>query len=244
METHLLRDRIFDIVGICQRANRPKFLGFLSDEQAVLTEGIIKKLNIRYLFFGGYEGASRVMLGCFPDWDEECLFPITPITFLFRRQDSLTHRDVLGSLMALGLKRETIGDILIEEGRAVVFVAEENADFIIGQISKIGRVGVNSQKGFNEPLPKTGSMEALSLTVASNRLDCIVSALVGVSRGKAVELIEQSQVTVNSVETEKTTLKIVDGDIISVRRRGKFKIESTGEKSRKDRIILRFKKYV
>ena len=146
--------------------------------------------------------------------------------------------------MALGLKRETVGDILIEEGRAVVFITEENADFIMSQITKIGRVGVTSQKGFSEPLPKTVTMAEASVTVASNRLDCVVAALIGVSRNKAAQIIEQSLVSVNSVVSEKTTLKVNDGDIISVRKKGKFKIESQGEKTRKDRIILKFKKYV
>ena len=244
METDLLRDRVYDTVGICQRSDRPKFLGFLSDEEAVLVEGTVSTLSTQYEFFGGYDDATRVMLGCFPEWDYEKHFPITPITFKFRRQDILTHRDVLGSLMALGLKRETVGDILIEEGRAVVFVTEENADFIMSQIYKIGRVGVTSQKGFSEPLPQAGTMVESSVTVASNRLDCVVAALIGASRNKATEIIEQSLVSVNSVISEKTTLRLSDGDIISIRKKGKFKIESQGDKTRKDRIILKFKKYV
>lgn len=244
MDADLLKDRVYDTVGICMRSDRPKFLGFLSDEEAVLVKGIVKTLSAQYEFFGGYDGAGRVILGCFPEWENVRHFPITPITFEFRRQDTLTHRDVLGSLMALGLKRETVGDILIEAGRAVVFVTCENADFIISQISKIGRVGVTAEKGFSEPLPKTGTMEESSVTVASNRLDCVVAALIGVSRNKAAEIIEQSLVSVNSVVAEKTTLKVNDGDIISVRKKGKFKIESQGEKTRKDRIILKFKKYV
>lgn len=244
MDADLLKDRVYDTVGICRRSNRPKFLGFLSEEEAVLVKGTVKTLSTQYEFFGGYEGAGRVILGCFPEWDIEKHFPITPITFEFRRQDTLTHRDVLGSLMALGLRRETVGDILIEEGRAVAFVTSENADFIISQISKIGRVGVTPQKGFSEPLPQTGTMAEASVTVASNRLDCVVAALIGASRNKAAEIIEQSLVSVNSVTVEKTTLKVNDGDIISVRKKGKFKIESQGEKTRKDRIILKFKKYV
>lgn len=244
MDADLLKDRVYDTVGICRRADRPKFLGFLSDEEAVLVKGTVKTLSTQYEFFGGYEGAGRVILGCFPEWDSEKHFPITPITFKYRRQDTLTHRDVLGSLMALGLKRETVGDILIEEGRAVVFVTEENAEFIMSQISKIGRVGVTSQEGFSEPLPQAGAMVEASVTVASNRLDCVVAALIGASRNKAAEIIEQSLVSVNSVTVEKTTLKVSDGDIISVRKKGKFKIESQGEKTRKDRIILKFKKYV
>ena len=138
METDLLKDRILDTVGICNKTDRPKFLGFLSLEQSVFAENIISKLDSNYRFFGGFDGAQRVMLGCFPEWQSEWDFPISAITFTFRKTDILTHRDFLGSLMALGLKRETVGDILVEEARAVVFLTDETADYVLSQITKIG----------------------------------------------------------------------------------------------------------
>ncbi len=244
METDLLKDRLYDTVNISERTNKPKFLGFLSAEQAVFAYNVLSKLDLSYEFYGGYEDANRVMLGCFPDWAENIEFPITAVTAEFRKVDALTHRDVLGSLMALGLKRETVGDILIEEGRAVIFLCSENADYVISQISKIGRVGVALKIGCVHPLPKTGEMIEQSVTVASERLDCVVSALIGVSRNKALEKIEQSLVTVNSVVTEKVTARVTDGDIISVRSKGKFIIESIQNKTKKDRLILKYKKYV
>lgn len=244
METDLLRDRLFDTVNICQRTQKPKFLGFLSLEQAVLADSIISKLDVEYKFFGGFDGAQRVMLGCFPHWAENVSFPITSITAEFRNADTLTHRDVLGSLMALGLKREAVGDILTEAGRAVMFVTCETADYVMSQITKIGRVGVTLKKGFSEPLPKSGELAEFSVTVASERLDCVVSALIGVSRNKAAEKIEQSLVTLNSVITEKVTTKINGGDVISVRSKGKFLIDSLQDKTKKGRLILKYKKYV
>ena len=244
METDLLRDRLYDTVNICERTNKPKFLGFLSSEQVVFARNILSKLQSSYEFYGGYEDAQRVMLGCFPDWAENVGFPITAVTAEFRKADVLTHRDVLGSLMALGLKRETVGDILIEEGRAIVFLCSENADYVISQISKIGKVGVTLEKGFVYPLPKAGEMIEQSVTVASERLDCVVSALIGVSRNKALEKIEQSLVTVNSIVTEKATARVTDGDIISVRSKGKFIIVSIQDRTKKDRLILKYKKYV
>ncbi len=244
METDLLKDRLYDTVTISERTNKPKFLGFLSEEQSIFARNILEKLDYSYEFYGGYDEAGRVMLGCLPEWVDKAEFPITAVTAEFRKVDKLTHRDVLGSLMSLGLKRETVGDILIEEGRAVVFLCSENADYVISQVSKIGRVGVTLKKGFVLPLPKTDEMIERSVTVASERLDCVVSALIGVSRNKATEKIEQSLVTVNSVVTEKVTSKVTDGDVISVRSKGKFFIESLQDKTKKDRLILKYKKYV
>ena len=244
METDLLRDRLYDTVSICLNSGRPKFLGFLSLEQAVLAENTVSKLNVDFKLFGGYDEAQRVMLGCFPEWDEEKAFPITAVTAEFRKADKLIHRDVLGSLMALGLKKEAVGDILIEDGRAVIFLTAETADYVLSQLTKIGRVGVTLKSGYCEPLPKGGELKEFSVTVASERLDCVVSALAGVSRNKAAEIIGQALVSVNSESALKTTAKVGSGDVISVRSKGKFIIYSLEEKTRKDRIILKYKKYV
>lgn len=244
METELLTARVGDIADICEKTQRPKFLGFLSPEQAVLASQIISKRNVKYSFFGGYEDAQRVVLGCFPDWAEDFDFPLTSVTFNYRKSDVLKHKDFLGSLMSLGIKRETVGDILVEEGRAVVFLLEEISDYILKQVEKIGRTGVTLSVGYEEPLPQKGELMEFTETVASLRLDCIVSAVAGLSRTAADQKIKDGVVSVNSVTTQKSTKIICDGDILTVRGSGKFIITSTADRSRKDRVILKYKKYV
>jgi RNA-binding protein YlmH len=244
MESQILIARISDTAEICERTNKPKFFGFLSPEQTVLADKFLENRKLNYRFFGGFCEAQRVMLGCFPDWAEELSFPICAVTFTFRKTDSLSHRDFLGALMALGIKRETIGDILVEEGRAVVFLADDIKKFVLTQISKIGRVGVTLSEGFCEPLPQASKLVNATDTVASNRLDCIVSALAHVSRGKAVEFIENSFVSVNSVVCEKTTKIVSCDDIVTIRGKGKFIITALNEKTKKQRTVLEFKKYI
>lgn len=239
-----MQDRIRDMVELCEKTNRPKFLGFLSEEQVAFADKMSELKRVKHSFFGGYEGAGRLMLGCFPDWADEMEFPISPLTIRYRSVDRLTHRDFLGSLMALGLKRETIGDILIEEGRAVLFLTDEIADYVASQLEKVGRVGVALSKDFELPLPDVQKMVECSQTIPSARLDCVVAALAGISRGHAAEKIEQSAVCVNSVVAEKATRKIVDNDVISIRGSGKFKIVSAEDVTRKNRIVLRYKKYI
>ena len=184
------------------------------------------------------------MLCCFPAWAEDVYFPLCAVTLTYRKSDTLSHRDFLGSLMALGIKRETVGDILAEEGRAVVFLTIEVKNFVLTQIKKIGRVGVTLTEGFCEPLPQSDKLAEFKDTVASNRLDCVVSSLCSVSRGNAAELIENGFVSVNSVVTEKATKLITDGDIITVRGKGKFIITSLSAKTKKQRTVLEYKKYI
>lgn len=244
METELFVARVGDTADICEKTGRPKFIGFLSAEQGVLASGLLSKRAIDFALFGGYDNAERQVLGCFPDWMAEKSFPVDAITFTYRKSDILYHKDFLGSLMALGIKRETVGDILIEEGRAVAFVLDEITDYILAEVGKIGRIGVTAQKGFYEPLPQKNSLKEFTETVASLRLDCVVSAIAGISRSVATEKINDGFVSVNSVTVQKPTKFVTDGDIITVRGSGKYIIDATTDRTKKDRIILKYKKYV
>lgn len=244
MEVELLKARIEDTADICERTQKFKFLGFLSSEQAVFAEKTIKNRNVKYNFFGGYDNAQRVMLGCFPDWVEEYNFPIEVITASYRKSDRLSHRDFLGSLMALGITRESVGDILIEDGRAIIFVTLEIAEYVISQIEKVGRVGVTLSKGFKYPLPESANLADFSETVSSQRLDCIVSALAGLSRSQAERRILEGSVSVNSVVCEKTIKAVEQGDIVTIRGKGKYIIDSLNDRTKKNRIVLKYKKYI
>ncbi len=244
MDSEILIARIRDTADICERNNVPKFLGFLSEEECVLAERTLCNSKQKFKLFGGYETAKRKILGFLPFWTDDMDFPITALLFSYRKEDVLRHRDFLGSLMALGLKRETIGDILIEEGKAVIFVLNDIADYIINEISKIGRTGVTVSKGYDGELPQSDTLTEFTVSVASERLDCVVSAIAGISRNAATEKITYGLVSVNSQITEKTTKSVVSGDVISVRGKGKFIIDSITDITKKNRIILRYKKYV
>lgn len=244
MEAELLIARINDTADICERTDKPKFLGFLSEEQAVSAKNVLKNRSLSFGFWGGFDEAQRVMLGCFPDWADNRKYPIAPITFTWRKADTLRHRDFLGSLMSLGITRESVGDILIGEGRAVVFAAEELADYIISRTEKIGKTGVTVKLGFTGELPQADTAVEASCTVASNRLDGITAALVGFSRAEAARKISEGAVSINSFVCEKSVRSVEPGDVIAVRGKGKFTVVSMCDKTRKDRLILKYKKYI
>ncbi len=244
MDTELLKARALDTVEICEKTNKPKFFGFLSKEESVFICKLLENRNKSFELFGGYPEANRVFLCCFPQSFAKKTYPISAITLRFRKNEKLSHRDFLGGLMALGLKRESVGDILIGEDLAVLFVCEEIADYIMSQLEKVGNVGVKCEKGFIEPLPKQSELAKFSVTLASPRLDCVVSALVGCSRAQASQKISKCLVSVNSVVTEKITKTVSNGDIVSIKKIGKFIIDDIGDLTKKNRLILKFKKYI
>ncbi len=246
METELIIPRIRDAIRLCDTSSMPKFVGFLTASEAAIAAEFVSKLGCNAELFGGYDGAERVYFGIFPDWceDKDAFFPIATVTFSYRRQDKLTHRDFLGALMALGIERQTVGDILIEEGRAIAFLSRDIVKCVLSGITKVASVGVSLSEGFQYPLPGASSMKEITDTVASTRLDCIVAALLKCSRGQAATFIEDGLVAVNSVCVEKTVKAVRNGDKITVRGKGKFVIDSVEDRTRKDRIILKAKKYM
>lgn len=243
METDLLLARLDDLTDSVYHTDTPKFLGFLSAEESVLVSKRFKNQNVKFSLFGGFDGALRVMLCCKPDWCDEPSYPITALTVDFPPSFQLSHRDFLGSVLGLGLKREAVGDILIEQGRAVLFLSQDIAKYVMDNLTKVGRCGVKISEGFCLPLPQVALMRENSVTVASLRLDCVVSAISNCSRNTAAEFIESGLVSVNSVISQKSTKAIQCGDIISVRHKGKFAIVSCESVTKKGRIVLNYKSY-
>ncbi len=246
MESEFFLPRIRDAVRLSEISSMPRFVGFLTATEAAEAERTAKAEGGLISFFGGYASAERVFFGAFPERceDKARFWPIEAVTFSYRVQDKLSHRDVLGALMSLGIARETVGDILIEDGRAVAFLNRDILPAVMNGIDKIGRVGVTLREGFTEPLPEGSKTKELSDTVASLRLDAVVAALVGTSRGKALELIQNGLVSVNSLMVEKSVRTIKSGDRITVRGVGKFTVDSVDGMTKKGRIILKAKKFI
>lgn len=244
MDREFLLARAEDTASRTYKGNMPCFLGFLTEEEAAITETFLRKQNIKHSFFGGFGEAARKYLACLPDWCDECDFPITAVTFSFKECYTLSHRDFLGSLMSLGITRESVGDILVEKGRAVVFLSRDISPFVLSQTEKVGSVGVKLKEGFELPLPNFGKKEGFTATVASLRLDSVVAALCGVSRNEAVSIIEEKRVSVSGLLQEKISKLISPSDKISIRGKGFFEITDCTGVSKKGRIILKYDKFI
>lgn len=246
MEPELLSKRVGDALEIAARRAVPHFVGFLTEEEAALAKLAAERLHGRFCLWGGYDGAERQVFCALPDWCEpdDAAFPIAPLTLTFRACDTLSHRDVLGALMGQGLTREAVGDILLEPGRAVVFLLAEVAPFVTSQLETVGRAGVRLTAGFDEPLPGRGTLLDVTETVASARLDCVIAALLRCGRSQAEALLAEGRVRVNALACEKGTRQIRAGDTVSVRGYGKFAVDAVQDRTKKGRIVLRAKKYI
>ncbi len=238
--------RVDDAIRLCDTTDMYKSVGFLSAEEASFVRNLPQLKSAKHTFFGGYDGAERVCFVALPDWCDNAdnLGIIESYTLLYRKCDKLSHRDFLGTLMSLGITRETVGDILCEDGRAVLFVLNSVSKYIGEQLIKVGGVGVSVNKGFEQPLPGLGQLKDFSATVASLRLDCVIAALLNTSREKSKEIILEKRVFVDSVLCDKITSSISENSKISVKGFGKFILNGASLHTKKGRIILDFSKYI
>ena len=118
----LLTAKINDLIDISERRHISRFSFFLDKRQCILAEDTAKRLGINnYMLYGGHSDAERCIVGFFPCIPDKEQFPVTAIEFKYRKQDKLSHRDFLGAIMALDIKRDTIGDIIVRDGSTVVF---------------------------------------------------------------------------------------------------------------------------
>ena len=244
-EERIILRNILDKYDKAQQIYKPMFTFFLDERKQRLAVTVLDSNMYKgYKLFGGTDDAKRKVIALLPDYfDESDLsFPVTPVTFKYREADKLSHRDILGSLMALNIKRECIGDIFVGEGRSCVFVYDTVLDDVLS-VSKIGRVGVKSETGFDESIVQEEKFKIIEGTVSSLRVDSIVSTAAGVSRDKAASLIRAGLVQADHKTVSSVSDKMVTGEVFSVRGYGKFELTDNSP-TKKGRIHITVKKYL
>lgn len=213
--------------------------------------------NIKTFYYGGYNDAERVCAIFVPSFfevgkdisDYFNLYPEdNPLCLLCITRDKFSvagHRDYLGALMGLGLKREVVGDIIIEDETAYVITLKKNSAFICDNLKSVGRATVEAVEcEFSRLSERKENYAEVTAFIASERLDNIVSAAFSLSRNNSVGFIEKGLVFVNSVEILKPDYKVSVGDKIVLRGKGKAIFFSINGKSKKDRLHITLKKYV
>ena len=246
-EDALLRARVEDACNLCDMRSCPRFVGFLDEHRQAVARAVLHEKGMcTYLFFGGYEEAERTVLGVFPDFlpPDPALFPVSAIGFRYRQSADLSHRDFLGALLATGIKREKIGDIVCGNGLAVVFADEELAPFLAQSVNKVGAEGVRAEYPFTEPVTVKREFREYRDTVASPRLDAVVKAALRVSREEAARQITAGLVSCNHMPCEAVAHTVKEGDILSVRGAGRFRVAALGPLTHKGRLILLLHKYI
>ncbi len=211
--------------------------------------------DIRTYYYGGYDEAERTVAVFMPsvfgvedigryfsENPEDCPFCLIRVTK--DRFSSLSHRDYLGSLMGLGIKRETVGDIIIGEDYTFIFALKAVSVYICENLTKVGRGTVKSEIcPLSELVYDEGETETVFCSVASLRLDSVVSSAFNLSRTNSSLAVKCGLIYINSQQILKNDYILKEKDKIVLRGKGKVILEEIIGQSKKGRIHINIKKF-
>jgi len=221
----------------------PTNTGFLDVRQRNLVDSYCKKIKgLNYKFYGGYEEAERCICMISPE-DESERERLTALRIITSGTKKLTHRDYMGSILGLGVKRELIGDILVHSEGADIIILKELADFFVCNYEKAGRIPIKIEIISINDL-KTGeeNAEEIRQSVSSLRLDNMISSVFKLPRSKAVETINSGLVYINGQQVTKPDKPVHKGDKLVLRGKGKAILQDISSSTKKDKIVILIKK--
>uniref|UniRef100_UPI0025E57EB0 YlmH family RNA-binding protein n=1 Tax=Selenomonas sp. F0473 TaxID=999423 RepID=UPI0025E57EB0 len=156
----------------------------------------------------------------------------------------LSHRDVLGAVMGLGIARDGVGDILVAQDTAKILCDAKIADFIAERLTMIGAVHVTAFLGdLAEIAPREERTKEIRATVASLRLDSVAAAGFGISRSRAADDIAADKVKLNWQSAGSASKNVNEGDVLSMRGRGRVEVTEVRGRTKKGRIVVVLHRY-
>lgn len=258
-DTLLLEKRFVDLSRAAYQRDIAVYSDFLNlNEQNILHTLPKDKLFTRFVSFGGYGMAERQMAAFIPDAlylrygkselaPEEVCYPfcalkLSPLNKKFA--EDLTHRDYLGAVLNLGIDRCKTGDILVDGKIALIFVHRDLSDMVCSELTRVRHTSIRIEKIPVSEINYSPEYEEIKGTVASVRLDSLLALAFSSSRTRLTGLIEGGKVYVNGRLITSNGYQPCEGDVVSVRGMGKFRFESIGGQTRKNRTMVVVFRYV
>ena len=245
----MLLSKVWDKLNNGMIRNIPAHTCFLSPRELEMTRFLFGE-QPGLLSFGGYVDAERKMLCYLPEYlDEDSLMnddsPVVCLHAEFYEGDTPTHRDFLGALMGAGIARETVGDICVGKGWCDFFVTEEIAPFLLQNFTNAGRTKFHlSAIPLNDANIPEPEVKVIKDTLASMRLDGVVSSGFRISRSLAAQAIAAGKVAINGLPCEKPDKLVAEGAKISLHGSGKIKLEKVNGQTKKGRISVEIHRYM
>lgn len=241
-EDEQLMRRLDELAIRTSRTGLCCFTPFLSPAEAGWAQAAANRQRVKLALEGGYPDAERCM-ACFWEDTPAPEFPIDALEFCWPHQSAPEHRDVLGSVMGLGIKRACVGDIVVEAERGFLFAERQMAGHIAASLLSAGRTRLQVRVLEAWPTPEPPKGVEKRDTVSSLRLDAVVAAGFNLSRADAAELVAAGLVKLRHLPTERCDARVGEGDAISVRGHGRLLVEEVGSPTKKGRLPLRLIQY-
>lgn len=254
-EDKILLAQILDKIEFSKQREKLEYTDFLDMYQISLVKSFMKKIDFEnYILYGGFKDAERNLLIIYPEKynismiekNYSKIIKVIRIILNDEEKGKYSHRNYLGGIIKLGMKREKVGDILVSDDGADILVKEETAETLKQELGTLNRFEnakfeIIELKDLREQIIK---VEDLSIIVPSLRLDNFVSDLAKTSRSKAVQIIDSERVFINGQNETKASKQVKLKDIITIRGKGRFIVKEFSGTTRSGRIVVKIEKYV
>ncbi len=236
--------RMAELAGRAARTGRAQYSNLLSAAQMQQARICARQAGVLLESFGGFEDAER-RVAAFTDMPDEALrWPVVCVRLGWdKRFDTLGHRDILGSLMSLGMDRALLGDIVMGTGEAHLFALPAAAKRVQAELAQAGGATLSVEILEEIPALSAGEGEPVRGTVASLRLDAVLDLAFRLSRGRAAELVKSGRVQVDHMLELRPDRKLSEGAVLSVRGIGRAELAEIGGQTKKDRTSVTLLRY-
>lgn len=254
-EEKILLAQVLDKIEFSKQREKLEYTDFLDMYQASLVKSFMKKNDFKnYTLYGGFENSERNVLIIYPEKYNKSMIEknyskiIKVIRILLSDEEKgkYSHRNYLGGIVKLGMKREKVGDILVFEDGADILVKDETATTLeqeLGTLTRFENAKIEIV-GLEDIREQEVKLEKLNIIVPSLRLDNFVSDLARTSRSKAVQIIDSERVFINGKNETKASKQVKLGDVITIRGKGRFVVKEFSGNTRSGRIVVKVEKYV
>lgn len=248
-EELMLQKRLIELSRVSYQRGIVTFSDFLNLNELNILHTIPKhELSSAYVTFGGYDHSERQMVAFLPDalcYEYEYPISVIKISPLQKKfSDTLSHRDYLGAILNLGIERCKMGDILVEEHSAILFIHQSLERFITEELTRIKHTSVMASIEDMQSFQYQPKKREIKGSVSSIRLDSLLALAFASSRSKLVAFIESGKVYVNGKLITSNGYQVKENDIVSVRGLGRFRYVETMSQTKKGRYYVTLESFV
>ena len=251
----ILLAQIIDKIEFSKQREKLEYTDFLDMYQVALVKSFMKKISFeKYILFGGFEDSERKVLIIYPEKynlnmvekNYTKIMKVIRITLTEEEKGNYTHRNYLGGIVKVGMKREKVGDILVADDGADILVKTETAESLKQELGTLTRFANSNIEilDIDELRQQEIKVEEMNIIVPSLRLDNFVSDLARTSRSKAVQIIDSERVFINGQNETKASKQVKLGDVITIRGKGRFVVKEFTGSTRSGRTVVKIEKYV
>ncbi|MGM8211824.1 RNA-binding protein [Virgibacillus sp. W0430] len=243
-DEHSFIDKVLSWKETVEQTYCSHLTDFLDPREQHILKSIVGTANadVQFAFFGGTGDTERKRSVIAPFYEEitSTDYQLALLQATYQRKfNEITHRHVLGAFLSLGIDRKKLGDIIVTEDRIQIVVAAEIATYVVAHLTRIKNASIQlKQIAFSNQLEMKPEWDESIKTVASLRLDVVLKEIYRLSRKSAVQYIQKKAVKVNYKVVEDSAFQLMEGDLLSVRGKGRSKLKQIHGQTKKEKLRI------